>query len=107
MKLLKKFVMHHQIEYVSSTNKMHLPSPVFCVLHMAGISQNSYNKQLTNSQQGGKWCLWGKTQFLTDLASFITKSMHLLHMLLLFDESLTIQIPLSAKGWASSIIWDK
>lgn len=44
MKLLEEFVKQHQIEYVPSTNKMHLPSPVF-VLHMAGISQSSYNKE--------------------------------------------------------------
>ena len=56
MKLLKKFVIQHQIEYVSSTKKMHLPSPIFSVLHMAGISQNSYNKQLTVNEEGSDAC---------------------------------------------------
>lgn len=56
MKLLKKFVIKHQIEYLSSTNKMYLSSLVFCVLHVAGMKQNSNNKQLTINTEGSVAC---------------------------------------------------
>lgn len=50
MKLLNKFVIEHQIEYLSSTNKMYLSCLIFCVLHEAGMKQNSYNKQSTQKE---------------------------------------------------------
>jgi len=57
MKLLNKFVIQHRFEYGSSTSKMHLPSPIFCVLHMTGISQNCIiNSLLTVNKERSDAC---------------------------------------------------